>query len=187
LNPQSATRVPLIVRAPWLARGSGRCDALVELVDVLPTIAELAGIPLPANETFDGLSLLPLLGDDLRDAARRGAAFSQYPRKVSDRDRPWHGNSITHHDASLYTHMGYSVRTEGWRYTEWVVWNRSSLSPLWEEALAGAELYDHTATPPYPTDFDQSELENMVNRSELAPTVTSLSALLRAHFGNDTV
>ena len=51
-NWELAARVPLIVRAPWLgARAVGaRVDALVELVDVLPSIADLAGVSLPPNE-----------------------------------------------------------------------------------------------------------------------------------------
>ena len=81
------TQVPLIIRAPWLWQQSqsqsqsqlvraARSSALVELVDLLPTIAALAGLSLPpaAAEgdesedgdgdgagSFDGVSLVPLL------------------------------------------------------------------------------------------------------------------------------
>jgi hypothetical protein len=38
------TRVPLIIRAPWLQESAGkRTGALVELIDLLPTMSELAG------------------------------------------------------------------------------------------------------------------------------------------------
>jgi len=54
---EELVRVPLIVRAPGLGRG--RSAAPVSLVDVLPTVAEWIGAPLP--ETARGRSLLPLL------------------------------------------------------------------------------------------------------------------------------
>ena len=58
---------------------------LVELVDVLPTIAELAGVALPSNETFDGVSLVPLLSGGSASWVKQ-AAFSQYPRRVLPKD-----------------------------------------------------------------------------------------------------
>ena len=36
--------------------------------------------------------------------------------------------------------MGYSVRTDGWRYTEWVAWNQTTLAPIWSDVVA-RELY----------------------------------------------
>ena len=42
-NFELATRVPLIIRAPWLTM-TPRYSGLVELVDMLPTMAELAGV-----------------------------------------------------------------------------------------------------------------------------------------------
>jgi iduronate 2-sulfatase len=51
-NWENAVRTPLIVAVPWLATGmpgrsGGRTSALAELIDVLPTLADLAGIPVP--------------------------------------------------------------------------------------------------------------------------------------------
>ena len=42
--------------------------------------------------------------------------------------------------------MGYSVRSQTYRYTEWVRFNRRSFKPVWRE-LAAAELYDHSVDP----------------------------------------
>jgi hypothetical protein len=59
--------------------------------------------------------------------------------------------------------MGYSIRTEQWRYTEWVRFNCSLLNPMsncadaasagphWHDTLCGVELYNHTGDPS--TDF----------------------------------
>ena len=38
--------------------------------------------------------------------------------------------------------MGYSLRTDTFRYTEWATWNGTSLRPIWER-LVGTELYSH--------------------------------------------
>jgi len=49
-------RVPLLIRVPWIpaaARG-GRSAAIVELVDVMPSLIELSGLPLPAVAGPDG-------------------------------------------------------------------------------------------------------------------------------------
>ncbi|MCF7816407.1 MAG: sulfatase, partial [Kiritimatiellales bacterium] len=43
---EAAAHCPLIVRAPSVA--PGRTDRLVELVDIFPTLCELAGLPVPA-------------------------------------------------------------------------------------------------------------------------------------------
>src|SRR5690606_39519203 len=58
-NFELDTRVPLIIATPKQKTGGSRTDAIVELVDIYPTLSELAGIPLP--EGLDGESLLPVL------------------------------------------------------------------------------------------------------------------------------
>ncbi|HTX38063.1 MAG TPA: sulfatase-like hydrolase/transferase [Bryobacteraceae bacterium] len=50
--------VPLMVRAPGITEPGSRCATPVSLVDVLPTMAEVCGVPAPA---MDGKSLLPQL------------------------------------------------------------------------------------------------------------------------------
>jgi iduronate 2-sulfatase len=92
-NFELAARAPLIVSAPGRKAGV-KTDALVEFVDIYPTLAELCGVPLP--EGLEGTSMVPLL--DAPDRSWKRAAFSQYPRgKV----------------------MGHSMRTDRYRYTEW--------------------------------------------------------------------
>jgi len=95
---EESTRAPLFIRAPRAA-GNGRASAaIVEFVDIFPTLAELAGIVAPPN--LPGRSLAPLLQDPARP--RDGRAFSQVLR-------PNAGRPV----------MGRSVRTDRWRYTEW--------------------------------------------------------------------
>jgi len=54
-------RVPMIVAGPGLVKPIGLSGELVDLSDVLPTLAELAGARLPADHTIDGRSFAPLL------------------------------------------------------------------------------------------------------------------------------
>lgn len=68
-----ANRVPLIVSAPTRKGNGARCQRLVELVDVFPSICELAGLPLPAH--LEGTSFVPLPESPGRPW--KSAAFSQ--------------------------------------------------------------------------------------------------------------
>jgi uncharacterized sulfatase len=85
-------RVPLIVAAPGAKAGAGS-PRLVELVDLFPTLATLARLPLPAG--LEGESFVPLLSEPERPWKR--AAFSS-----DQRGQP-----------------AASVRTERYRYTRW--------------------------------------------------------------------
>ena len=88
---EGSARAPLIIAAPG-AKARGRATAsLAELVDLYPTLAELAGLSSP--DYLDGVSLAPIL--DNPDASVRDAAFTQIRTD------------------------GYAVRTDRWRYTEW--------------------------------------------------------------------
>jgi iduronate 2-sulfatase len=118
-NYELDARVPLIVAAPGV-RGNARTAALVELIDVYPTLAELARLPAPAG--VDGRSFAA----NLRDPARRGRDFA-----VTQHPQPFHGQKSTH--------MGYTLRTARHRYVEW--------RDLATGAVAARELYDLVAEP----------------------------------------
>ncbi|HND34598.1 MAG TPA: hypothetical protein PLA94_31560, partial [Myxococcota bacterium] len=71
---EGGVNVPLLISGPLVAQPGSECAALVSVVDILPTIAEIAGIKLdsvvvqegPAQGRpihFDGHSLLPYLRD----------------------------------------------------------------------------------------------------------------------------
>lgn len=108
-NLELDTRVSLIVSAPEFNQGI-RSKALVEMIDVFPTLAELTGGEIPGS--CEGISLKPIL--DNSEKAIRPFALSQYPRGST---------------------MGYSLRTDRWRYTEW-------FNPAKNKIIA-RELYDH--------------------------------------------
>jgi arylsulfatase A-like enzyme len=69
-----AMRVPLMMRWPKHYRAGLRCDQLVELVDIAPTLLEAAGIPI--GDGVQGKSLTPLLTG--QSAAHRDSVYSEF-------------------------------------------------------------------------------------------------------------
>lgn len=130
---EESARAALVMAAPDLPSRGAVCRRLVEFVDIYPTLAELCGLKPPPN--LEGLSMVPLLERPSRPWKK--AAFTQVRRgKV----------------------MGRSVRTEGFRYTEW-------------GGPEVAELYDHERDP--------HEFTNFADSPEYADIKRRLSQLLR--------
>ena len=75
-NYEQATRIPLIVAAPGSSAAGADSAALIETVDLYPTLCELAGIPLPAG--IDGRSFAAVVRDPARE--HRDHATHVYPR-----------------------------------------------------------------------------------------------------------
>jgi len=71
---EESARVPLLMRGPGI-RGGTAVKAPVSLIDLLPTVCDAAGVPLP--DGLPGRSLLPLARGQ-GDAARADFAFSEY-------------------------------------------------------------------------------------------------------------
>jgi arylsulfatase A-like enzyme len=93
-NFEIDVRAPLLVRAPGMKAHGTTTTALVEFVDMYPTLCELCGLEIPLH--CEGRSLVPLLEEPHRPW--KDAAYSQYPR----------GDV-----------MGYAMRTNRYRYVEW--------------------------------------------------------------------
>jgi alkaline phosphatase len=84
---EGGVRVPLIVRGPGLAQGAV-CDEPAISTDFLPTIAQLAGIELTADEPLDGVSLTTVLRDP-EGSLGREALFWHYPHYHAGGDGPY--------------------------------------------------------------------------------------------------
>ncbi|KAL3917966.1 MAG: hypothetical protein SGPRY_006193 [Prymnesium sp.] len=90
-------------------------------------------------------------------------------------------NACLEDERTDFTWMGYTMRTDRYRYTEWVRWNGSTFEPRWD-ALEAVELYDHLHDKGPWTDPDRFENVNLAATS--APDLlASLSAKLHAAFG----
>ena len=119
---EKANHVPLVVVAPGVAESGSFCDRPVSLVDLYPTLVELAG--LPAQPDLDGLSLVPLLRDP-----------------AAPRERP-----------ALMTEMSgnHAVRSDRWRYIRYAdgteelydhqsdpyEWNNLAADPRHQDVIA---------------------------------------------------
>jgi len=79
---EEVTRVPLIIAAP--GQKSGRTDSIVELVDLYPTLSDLAGLKVPAKA--QGKSLVPILKNP--DAEVKAGAVS-FAKGTSWRTSDW--------------------------------------------------------------------------------------------------
>ena len=80
-NFELATRIPLFIKAPHKPNSKGeKSNALVEAVDIYPTLVELAGLAPPSSmgQALNGTSLAPLFENPTRKV--KDAAFSQFAK-----------------------------------------------------------------------------------------------------------
>lgn len=134
-NFETSVHSPLIVDVPGLSTAGLKTEALVELVDIYPSLSELCALPL--IEQLEGTSFVPLLKNPERSWKK--AVFSENKR----------GDII-----------GYSIRTERYRYTEWG-----------KNAKFGLELYDHQNDP--------QENLNLASVQEKNHIISKLSKMLK--------
>ena len=118
-NYEHDTRVPMLISAPDMHSGKlptagQQTDQLAELLDVFPTLCELAKIDTP--DFVDGKSLVPILANPA--ATVHQGAVSQYHRKLNGTE-----------------YMGYSIRTPTHRFVEWRDFSTGEVT--------ARELYDH--------------------------------------------
>jgi len=141
-NYETSVHSPLIISAPDQKARGQPTDALTEFVDIYPTLTDLAGLSLPDH--LEGVSLRPLMDDP--KTPWKSDAFSQYPRGPN--------------------RMGYSMRTDRYRYTEWVQKAEGG------DTVLARELYDHQDDP--------GENVNIAGYEENAALVAELSGRLHA-------
>ena len=137
-NFELDTRVPMIISVPGQKRTGEKTAALVEFLDIYPTLSELCELPIPKH--CQGLSMVPLLENPNRKF--KDAAYSQFPRKE-------------------YGVMGYSMRTDRYRYAEWIK----------DGKAIEKELYDHQNDP--------QENRNVISEPENRRLIKKLSQMLR--------
>jgi iduronate 2-sulfatase len=139
---ERSARAPLIVAGPGVSVKGRSSPRIVEFLDLYPTLAELVRLSPPAD--LHGRSLVPLLRNP--NAAWDRPALTQVRR----------GNAQT-------GFMGYSVRTETWRYTEW------------DNGKRGVELYNEVDDP--------NEMQNLAEDPKHRKTVAEMQRLLHRVIG----
>jgi iduronate 2-sulfatase len=98
-NYEEAARIPLIVSQPGVVAAGAKVRALVETVDLYPTLCELAGVNAP--QRLDGKSFVETLKNPSKDT--KSAIFHVFPRSPAGQ-----GELI-----------GRAVRTARYRLVEW--------------------------------------------------------------------
>ena len=78
--------------------------------------------------------------------------------------------------------LGYSIRVDGYRYTEWREWDGAQLAGRWSVPPNATELYDHRKRSAGGWSQFASETVNVVDAPEHSGTRAELSARLRALF-----
>jgi iduronate 2-sulfatase len=114
-----ATRVPLVIRCPGRGTAGATVPAIVELLDVYPTLVDVCGLPVPPK--LEGRSLAPLLDEPARD-------WPNVARSLIAKQAPELGGAI----------QGRALRTQRYRWIEWT--GKPLASPV-------HELYDHEVDP----------------------------------------
>ena len=84
--------------------------------------------------------------------------------------------------------MGFTLRSESARYTEWRTWNGTALCADWSEnGLVATELYLHRSDPVLnASDFDSSENKNIAGMKQYNTLQAKLAGALSAQFGHTT-
>ena len=132
-NFENATRAPLIIAAPGFK--AGQTKSMTEHLDIFPTVCDLAGVPVPTY--LDGKSLVPVMKD--KKASIQDYAISQYPRKLKKEEK----TKMGYDDNKI---MGYSIRTDRYRYTLWIS-DFTTKSPFDPAKVYAKEMYDYKKDP----------------------------------------
>lgn len=136
---EEATRVPFIISVPWLKDQHGRgTTKITELVDLYPTLADLAGVPAP--ETLQGTSLAPLLADTESSAWQKDQAFT------------------------ISRSGGESLRTNDWRFTQWGFGQQGM--ELYDLKKDPGEFVNQVDNPQYASALKEMKMQLLVKRKE---------------------
>lgn len=145
-NYELDTRVPLLIAAPGL-KGNQRTSALVELLDLYPTLVDLCQLPAVAG--LEGENLVPVLRQPTSPG--KVVAVSQHP----------------HPSYTPATHMGYALRAAQYRYVEW--------RRITDGVVTDRELYDEAIDPKETSNFAGNDKYAAIER-DLAARCAELVA-----------
>lgn len=136
--------VPLLLKVPGQKSKGSQVDGFVEFVDIYPTLCDLAGIEIPTH--LQGESFAPL---------------------VEQPGRKWKAGAISYwpaagRDNSAKQVMGVAIKTERYRYTEWIKVSTGE--------VVARDLFDHQ--------LDSAENHGVAGNPENKKVMDELSLLL---------
>ena len=116
-NYEQANRIPILIAAPGVTQADAASSALVETVDLYPTLCELAGLEMPPGpQPMDGKSVVPILTGSAKSI--RTHAYHCFPKGGK---------------------LGRAIRTPRYRLVEW--------KPFGSDRDPEYELYDYQEDP----------------------------------------
>jgi iduronate 2-sulfatase len=142
-NFEQATHTIMMISVPGMKTGI-KPTSVSEFVDIFPTLCELTNIPIPAN--LDGVSLVPAMKNPAAEVKKY--ARSQYPRGKA---------------------MGYAIRTNRYRYVEWLDNNFRTYMQYDSAKVVAKELYDYRKDP--------LETENVADNKKYVKVKEEMAAL----------
>ena len=144
-------QVPMIIYTPDNLNKGKQTFEITELIDMFPSLCELADIDAP--KYLQGTSFVPLIENPKKEWKK--AAFSQFhrrPKVTPDGER----------------YMGYSIKTKKYHYVEWYYWDH----------LAG-EKGDFATNELYDSQTDPDENKNIANQEQNKEIIKMLSNQLQ--------
>ena len=162
-NYELSTRTPMWIRDPFAETAPRQVQDIVSLVDIYPTVLDLVGLNQSSRPAhLDGSSLAALFRPSEITWERGGLAFTITARCYNVAlDGTLSSNRCSTVDD--ISHLGYSIRTERWRYTEWREYFAANNSADWNRTAVDVQLFDHSGDNG--TNPDTSETRNLANNS----------------------
>lgn len=153
--------VPFVMRVPGCAPLPGPSDALIEMIDLLPTLAEACGVEL--GHTHFGRSLLPVVRGETSECRKYvfsegGALASEVHTHETDRPREniyWSRPALQFTRPELHG-KAVMIRSRDWKYVR--------------------RLYDTDEL--YNLREDLAEVENLIDDPAAAPAREELAAAM---------
>ncbi|EOD06093.1 hypothetical protein EMIHUDRAFT_204694 [Emiliania huxleyi CCMP1516] len=181
-NFELGTRIPMMIHAPNYPTSHGkRTEHFAEAVDLYRTLAALA-FPAspPIQDSVSGTDLSPIFADPTNPStAVRAYTFSQMSRcPAEDTLGPF--SSCTQTPQAEITWMGYSVRSEQYRYTLWLPFDGDENLAAWSGTDEHEELYSYVDSKM--DDFNSFEKVNVASDPMYTVKKAELRAVLTAAF-----
>lgn len=111
-NFEIGTRVPLVIYSPNLTKPGSKSSSIVELIDLFPTLVEIADIDIEnLSQKLDGNSLVPVFENPKKEIKK--IAVSQIPRPLGSE--------------ANFSMIGSTIRDKDYRYVQWKSVNNDSI------------------------------------------------------------